>query len=68
MHIEEKKASIDLESFEFSEKFRRNINRIFREQLGAKNRIPHPEVDNIFERMRSRIIRFFLVITGQKKK
>ena len=37
------------------------MNRIFRENAGAKN-IPYPEVDNIFERFRG-----FLIYKFSKK-
>lgn len=40
---------------EFSDRFKIRMNRIFREQAGIKN-IPHPEVDNLYERVRSGII------------
>lgn len=35
---------------------RRKINRIFREFFGG-SRIPHPEVDNCYERIRSKFVR-----------
>lgn len=38
----------------FSNHFKRKMNRLFREEAGIEN-IPHPEVDNIWECMRSRI-------------
>lgn len=37
---------------EISVRGRKRINRIFREVFGS-SRIPHPEVDNIYERTRS---------------
>ena len=46
---------------EFSDKFKIRMNRVFREQAGIKN-IPHPEVDNLYERVRSGIIRVYLLI------
>lgn len=51
---------IDLDSITFSDRFKRKMNRVFREQAGAEN-IPHPEVDNAYERIHSRIVRFCLV-------
>lgn len=39
-----------------SNRFKRKMNRVFREEVGTK-KIPHPEVDNIFERIRSGIVR-----------
>ena len=38
-----------------SKKFKKKMNRMFREKLGIM-RIPHPEVDNFFERWRSKIV------------
>ena len=43
---------------ERDDKFKRKMNRLFREEAGSK-KIPHPEADNIFERVRSGIICFF---------
>jgi len=45
-------------NFEFSTKHKKRINRIFREISGI-DRIPYPEVDTAFERIRSTIIRKF---------
>lgn len=45
---------------EFSNRFKRNMNRLFREQLGAKKAL-HPEVDNAYERVRSYIVRKWLL-------
>lgn len=42
------------EPMPFSKGFKRKMNRLFREEAGIEN-IPHPEVDNLWERMRSRI-------------
>ena len=52
---------------EFSDKFKIRMNRIFREQAGIKN-IPHPEVDNLYERVRSGIIRTYLFMAHRLKK
>ncbi len=41
---------------EISVRGRRRINRIFREIFGGSH-IPHPEVDNCYERTRSKIVR-----------
>lgn len=41
---------------EYSVKNRRKINRLFREIVGSSN-IPNPEVDNFYERTRSKIVR-----------
>ncbi|MBQ9079475.1 MAG: hypothetical protein IJY27_00190 [Clostridia bacterium] len=45
----------DGEPIELTVHYRRGINRIMREN-GQIKRIPYPEVDNIFERVRSRIM------------
>ena len=42
----------------FSKRFKRKMNRVFREKVGTKN-IPHPEVDTVWERLHSRIVCFF---------
>ena len=41
-------------TFELSKRFKRKMNRFFREEVGTEN-IPHPEVDNLWERLRSKI-------------
>jgi len=48
------------ENVEFSDKFKLRMNRIFREQGGIK-RIPYPEVDTWFERLRSALRRKILI-------
>lgn len=40
---------------DYSVKHRRKMNRFFREQIGSM-KIPHPEVDNCYEQIRSKII------------
>ena len=62
------KSECESESIVLSNRFKKNINRIFREHIGAKNRIPHPEVDNFYERIRSKIIRQFVVLAKRLKK
>lgn len=52
---------------DFSDRFKIRMNRIFREQAGIK-KIPHPEVDNLYERVRSSIIRAFLLVIHRVKK
>lgn len=42
--------------YEFSPKLKRRMNRLFRVHVG-ENTIPHPEVDNLFERLRAKIIK-----------
>ena len=52
---------------EFSENFKLKMNRVFREQAGIKN-IPHPEVDNLYERIRSSIVRAVLLLVHRIRK
>ncbi len=42
----------DLPPVEPTIQFKRDMNRLFREQVGSK-KIPHPEADNAFERFHS---------------
>ena len=51
---------------EFSDRFKIRMNRVFREQAGIK-KIPHPEVDNLYERVRSGIIRTYLLMAHRLK-
>ena len=51
---------------EFSDRFKRRINLLFREKVGTK-RAMHPEADNCFERTRSRIIRAELIVIDKVK-
>ena len=48
----------DNEEIELNPKYKKGINRIFREVIGT-NKIPHPEVDTLFERIHSSIVRKF---------
>ena len=52
---------------EFSDRFKIRMNRVFRKQEGIKN-IPHPEVDNFYERVRSGIIRIYLLMAHRLQK
>ena len=52
---------------EFTDDFKIKMNRIFREYAGIK-KVPHPEVDNLYERIRSGIIRIFFLIKYRIKK
>lgn len=52
---------------DYSDQFKIKMNRLFREQAGIKN-IPHPEVDNLYERVRSSIVRAYLIIEYRYKK
>lgn len=54
------------EAVEFSDALKKRMNRLFREKAGISN-IPHPEVDNIYERVRSKIVRLLLVIMNHMK-
>ncbi|MBQ8403559.1 MAG: hypothetical protein IJX55_03930 [Clostridia bacterium] len=57
-----KKELRSTEKIEPSDRYKRGINRIFRERHGIKN-IPYPEVDNAFERTRSFFARGIYLIT-----
>lgn len=52
--LEEQSKTLDF-SRVTSISFRRKINRLFRERIGIKT-VPHPEVDNAYEHIRSRIV------------
>ena len=52
---------------EFSDKFKLKMNRVFREQAGIKN-ISHPEVDNLYERIRSSLVRAVLLVAHRIRK
>ena len=45
-----------LPSPEISVRAKKRLNRLFRETVGSSN-IPHPQVDNCYEKTRSKIIR-----------
>ena len=47
--------SLPSEPVEVSDRFKVGMNRIFREKVGG-TWIPHPEVDTIFEWIRSKVI------------
>ena len=51
---------------EISTRGRKNLNRFFREIVGSSN-IPHPEVDNSYERMRSFFARKIKVLIFKLK-
>lgn len=64
---EDELKSIDKEQpCEFSDKFKKRMNRLFREQMGGNHAL-HPEVDNTYERIRSRILRLLLVLRHRLK-
>lgn len=66
--VENVEASVESEpGIEFSDKFKKRINRLFREEVGSK-RAMYPEVDNIYERIRSRVIRAKLVTENKFQK
>lgn len=52
---------------DFSDQFKIKMNRLFREKAGIKN-IPHPEVDNLYERVRSSVIRAYLIMKDRFNK
>lgn len=51
---------IGTQTVEFSDRFKRKMNRLFREKVGSKKAL-HPEVDNVYERVRSFIVRKWLL-------
>ena len=66
--IDERIAQASAEEFEFSEKHKIRMNRMFRERVGIKDRIPYPEVDTKYERFRSSIVRRFLIVEDKFQK
>ncbi len=52
---------------EFSDHYKKRINRLFREKVGTK-RAMYPEVDTRYERVRSRVVRAILVTKDKLKK
>ena len=46
---------------ELSIRARKRLNRLFREMVGS-SKIPHPEVDNLYERVRSYFLRRIRVL------
>lgn len=60
--IDEIIAQTTPQEIEFSHKHKIQMNRLFRETVGAKERIPYPEVDTKFERIRSSFVRRFNII------
>ena len=66
--VENVEASVESEpGIEFSDNFKKRINRLFREEVGSK-RAMYPEVDNVYEMMRSRVIRVKLVTENKLQK
>ena len=51
----EKYENVEIDDSKFSKEFKRQLNRMGREKIGLKNAL-HPEVDNLFERTRSKIM------------
>lgn len=66
--IDERIAQASAEEFEFSDKHKIRMNRMFRERVGVKDKIPYPEVDTKFERCRSSLVRRFLFIEDRLQK
>lgn len=52
---------------EYSDRFKKRMNRLFREQVGKKDAM-YPEVDTTFEKVRSGIIRAAQVAAHKIKK
>ena len=52
---------------ELSNRFKKKMNRLFRELCGIR-KIPYPEVDNLYERARSAIVRAYLIAENRCKK
>lgn len=67
LYEDNEKINEELAAYTISDRFKRNMNRVFREQVGIKDNIPHPEVDNMYERIRSGVIRFFLKVANSIK-
>lgn len=70
LKVEEELRELDEEMKDFhyepSDRFKRKMNRLFREQVGSK-KVPHPEVDTLFERIRSNCVRRYLVLEDRIK-
>lgn len=66
--IDERIAQTSTEEFEFSDKHKIQMNRMFRERVGVKDKIPYPEVDTKFERCRSSLVRRLLNIEDRLQK
>ena len=64
-NVEASKGCSD--EIEFSDRFKKRINRLFREQVGS-NRAMYPEVDNAYEKIRSKVIRTKLVMVNKLQK
>ena len=58
---------IEDKEIEFSDGFKVRMNRMFREQAGIK-RVPYPEVDTWFERVRSAVKRRVLIFRHHHSK
>ena len=59
--------NIEESNLEFSDRFKVRMNRIFREQAGIK-RVPYPEVDTWFERVKSSFNRRILIFRHHHSK
>ncbi len=51
----EKEETVDID---LSDRFKKRTNRLFRERVGSK-KVPHPEVDNAWERFKSFWMKMF---------
>lgn len=66
--VENVDASVESEpGIEFSNRFKKRINRLFREEVGSKKAM-YPEVDNVYEKIRSRVVRAKLVTVNKLQK
>ena len=66
--IDERIARAGIEEFEFSDRYKIRMNRMFREQVGVKDKIPYPDVDNKYEKFRSTLVRRLLFIEDRLQK
>lgn len=66
--LDEQMAKVNMDDFEFSDRHKKKMNRLFRERIGIKDRIPYPEVDSRYEKIRSSIVRGVLIIEDRLQK
>lgn len=66
--LDEQMAKVNMDDFEFSDRHKKKMNRLFRERIGIKARIPYPEVDSRYEKTRSSIVRGVLIIEDRLQK
>lgn len=62
--LEEVKGDVEQQSpFELSDRFKRKMNRLFREKIGGDYAV-YPEVDNEWERLRSYFFRGWQIMVN----